>query len=173
MRTREPLTAEHDVVALVREHAGVVWRYAMGLLRDSADADDATQETFLRVHQQLASFAGDASVRTWIVTICREVCLDLRRRRWSEPGRDERADAAGRHDQGPADGVPVLGAIGDGMGGLPDDLRDAFVLVDVLGLSRIEAAEICGIPPTSLRSRLHRAHGRLVDHVMGGADDGL
>lgn len=173
MLTREPLTAGQDVAALVRTHADVVWRYAMGMLRNTADADDATQETFLRVHRAMDTYTGDAAVRTWIIAICRNVCLDLLRRRRDHVALDERTHGGADTDADPASAVPILASIRDGMDELPDHLREAFVLVDVLGLSGVEAADVCGVAPTTLRSRLQRAHGRLVDHLTGGAHDGM
>lgn len=157
--------------ALVAEHADAVWRFAMTMLRQPDDADDVTQETFVRVHSALDTFRGDAAVRTWILAICRNACLDvLRRRRPDTLPLDhlETNPAAGAADDH-ATAVTARTVLAEAAAELPDDEREAFALVDVLGYSGEEAAEICQVPATTLRSRRHRAHARLVDRLTEAA----
>lgn len=155
---------------IVADHADVVWRYAMGMLRDAADAEDVTQETFLRVHRNMDGFRGDAAMRTWIVSICRNLCLDLlRRRREVVPldrlAESELSQAAGEDH---ASMIAIQQDLAAGMAALPDPEREAVLMIDVLGFDGEQAARICSVRPTTLRSRRQRGHARLVEHLQGG-----
>lgn len=152
--------------ALVRRHAPVAWQLARLLLHDDHEAEDATQEAFVRAHGSLHTFRGDGSFRSWLLTICRRVCVDRLR--------------LVRPELVPLDGV-VLSADGDGqpelalairaaVSRLDDEERAAFVLVDVLGHNRREAAEVLEVPASTVRSRVARARERLADQLADHDD---
>jgi RNA polymerase sigma-70 factor, ECF subfamily len=132
-----------------------VWRLCAQLVsRDLAD--DVTQEVYLRAYRALPAFRGDSSARTWLLSIARRTCADavrdLRRRRRLtrlEPQVTE-------PDFAPALSVEAL------LTGLDPDRRLAFVLTQVVGLSYAEAAEVCGCPVGTIRSRVARARTDLV-----------
>ena len=94
---------------LVRRHDRFVLRLALGLLRSEEDARDVYQETFLRAYRSLREFRGASSLRTWVLRIATNLCLDHMRRVSSRP---EGAGAARGHG-GPGDGKE------DGAGGDP------------------------------------------------------
>lgn len=161
-RSTDDPSPSPDFEGLVTEHADTVWRFAMGMLRNHADADDATQETFARAYTAVDGFRGESSIRTWLLSICRNLCLDhIRRRREVAVGDDVDLVAAGAN-RDHAEDVAIRAVLQQGLAGLQDDQREAFVLVDVLGFPAIEAAAICQVPPTTLRSRRQRAHEELV-----------
>jgi RNA polymerase sigma-70 factor (ECF subfamily) len=151
----------------VRESQADVWRLAAHLVgRD--DADDVTQDTFVRAWRALPAFRGDSSARTWLLAIARRACADairgrVRRRRLAEraaaalPAHDRAGDPTGAHD------------VHELITGLDRDQRDAFVLTQVVGCSYEEAASICGVPIGTIRSRVARARERLVAQ-LGEAD---
>lgn len=148
---------------LVRRHTDAVWRLAMGMLRDRGAAEDATQETFIKAHRALGGFRADASFKTWLLAIAHRTCLDQIKRPKPEiasldKAREQRARTA---DQ--ATRVALELAVAK----LPDDERQAFMLVDALGLSREEAAQMVEVPVTTLKSRLARAHTKLVEELSG------
>ncbi|HWH93564.1 MAG TPA: RNA polymerase sigma factor [Baekduia sp.] len=147
-----------------------VWHLAWFTLRDHHDAEDVTQDTFLKAHRALGQYHRDGSLRAWLLTICRNACRD-------------RLRAAQRHDLVALDEeLAALAAGGEGAGGadrerhldfhralaaLPEDEREAFLLVDVLGCHSDEAARIAGVrAPSTLRSRLARARRALGPAVM-------
>jgi RNA polymerase sigma-70 factor (ECF subfamily) len=140
---------QHDVQRLLAHLAG------------AAEADDLTQETFLRAMRSLPGFAGRSSARTWLLSIARRVAVDhvraaVRRPRTAAleavgPGALERADTG--HGSRFEDGV-LLRRLLDA---LPADRREAFVATQVLGLSYAEAAEVCDCPVGTIRSRVARA----------------
>ena len=142
-------------------------------LLPSALAEDATQETFLRVWRSAPTFRGESSARTWVLTIARRACHEsLRRRR----RRDELA-AAVRRQEKRSDASEEL-ALGDLVGRLEANRRAAFVLTQLLGLSYEETAEVCGCPVGTIRSRVARARSELVtawrqaQDQRGGTGDG-
>jgi RNA polymerase sigma-70 factor (ECF subfamily) len=158
-----------DTVALhafVRATQADVWRLCAHLA-DRSSADDLTQETYARALASLPGFRGDASAKTWLLTIARRaVADDIRARQ-----RHRRRDAAtGRPSlqPGPDSSVPLAAAVE----ALDHDRRVAFVLTQMLGLSYAETAEVCCCPVGTIRSRVARAREDLVravaDDTMGG-----
>ena len=143
--------------ALVRTHTDTVWRFAMGMLRDRGAAEEAAQDTFLKAHRALASFRGEAAFRTWLLTICSRICID--RMRKSRP--PSVPLHAAERTYSPLDRSDIRMAIDDALSALGTDQQQAFLLVSVLGFSRQEAAEIAGVPPSTMRSRVAAARGHM------------
>lgn len=124
-------------------------------------AEDAAQDAYLRALRALPRFRGESSARTWLLSIARRAAVDAvrgaaRRRRLSRL-------LAGRTgpevpSAGPAD--RVLGE--QVLARLDFDRRTAFVLTQVLGFDYAGAAEICGCPVGTIRSRVARAREQLV-----------
>src|SRR6266581_6475288 len=79
----------HAFRALVERYQRRVYQLALGMVRDSDEAMDITQETFVRVHRHLPSFKGDSSFFTWTYRIATNLCLDSQRKK----GRLTRIDA--------------------------------------------------------------------------------
>jgi RNA polymerase sigma-70 factor, ECF subfamily len=144
----------------VRAGQADVWRLARHLVGPD-EADDVTQDTFVRAWRALPGYRGDSSARTWLLSIARRACADavrrnVRRRRLVElvaggAGTGATADGSGAH---------ALGAMVDE---LPRDQRVAFVLTQIVGCSYAEAAEACGVPVGTIRSRVARAREQLVE----------
>jgi RNA polymerase sigma-70 factor (ECF subfamily) len=141
--------------ALVRATQADVWRACCALV-DRDAADDLTQETYLRAHRALRSYAGRSSVRTWLLGIARHVCADELRLRHRHrrslrllPPRAVGADPTGE--------VQLLLLLAQ----LPQERREAFVFTQLLGLSYDEAAAAAGCPVGTIRSRVARARDDL------------
>ncbi|MGH9000375.1 MAG: sigma-70 family RNA polymerase sigma factor [Acidimicrobiia bacterium] len=149
----------------IRRSQAEVWRMCSQLV-SSDQADDVTQEVYLRAWRALPSFRGDSSARTWLLSIARRTCADAvrdlrRRRRLAE--RVEPPEAA----PDPTRAV----AVEELVAGLDPDRRLAFVLTQVLGLSYAEAAEVCRCPVGTIRSRVARSRADLIarlDEAAGG-----
>ncbi len=149
--------------AFVRASQGDVWRLCANL-GSRATADDLTQETYARAFGALHRFAGRSSARTWLLAIARRVCADAVRgavRARAVPPEDS------AHPSDPADSV-TLRALLDA---LTSNRREAFVLTQLVGLSYAEAADVCGCPVGTIRSRVARARADLVD-AFGGHGSG-
>ena len=146
------------LTSLVRRTQPDVWRLCAYLV-DRQQADDLTQETYLRAIKALPSFRGESSARTWLLAIARYTCMDSlrgthRRRRL----RDRLASEPIEHSPDPTPASDLQ----DLIAGLDDDRRTAFVLTQVLGLGYAEAAEVVGCPIGTIRSRVARARGDLL-----------
>jgi RNA polymerase sigma-70 factor (ECF subfamily) len=157
----------------IRASQADVWRLASHLVgRD--DADDVSQDAFVRAWRALPAYRGDASARTWLLAIARRACADHVR---SQVRRRRLAGLAGMRDRGtpsralaadPA-GATTVQALVDA---LPDDRRSAFVLTQVLGCSYDEAAAVCGVPVGTIRSRVARAREQLAAALRASDSDG-
>ena len=161
--------ADGDEVAfelLVRRHAETVWRLARSFLSDDFTAEEAVQDTFLKAYRGLRSFRGDASVKTWLLAICHRTCIDRLR---TKKAKVVPLDVL-RHHRAEATAPDERLAIDEMLEELSQDERRAFVLVHVLSYTRDEAAGICGVPPSTMRSRLVRARERLAQ-MMGTQRD--
>ena len=127
-------------------------------------ADDVTQEVFLRAYRALPAFRGDSSARTWLLSIARRTCADavrdLRRRRRLAAVMERPVTEP---DFARSVSVEAL------LDGLDPERRVAFVLTQVIGLSYVEAAEVCDCPIGTIRSRVARARADLVAR-LGAAE---
>jgi RNA polymerase sigma-70 factor (ECF subfamily) len=146
----------------VRATQADVWRF-LAHLTDAAAADDLTQETYLRAFGSLRRFAGRSSSRTWLLSIARRVVVDQIRAAGARPkiaGTDW--EAAAERTPDPAAGFEELVELRLLLDGLEPDRREVLVLTQVLGLSYAEAADVCGCPIGTVRSRVARAREDLI-----------
>ncbi|MEU8181325.1 sigma-70 family RNA polymerase sigma factor [Micromonospora sp. NPDC049044] len=147
----------------VRALQDQVWRF-VSHLAGPGEADDLTQETFLRAFRNLPGFAGRSSARTWVFTIARRVAVDhvrtvvARPRLASVPDWQAAAEAAGAITASADERVSLQQVVA----GLSRERREAFVATQVLGLSYAEAADVCQCPVGTIRSRVARAREDLV-----------
>lgn len=135
-------------------------------LAGPADAEDLTQETYIRALRGVHRFAARSRARTWLLSIARRVAVDhirsaMSRPRiaWSEDWQALAERAAAPNLPGVADRVALTLAVRE----LPRDRREAFVLTQLLGLEYAEAAEMCGCPIGTIRSRVARARQDLLE----------
>jgi RNA polymerase sigma-70 factor (ECF subfamily) len=145
--------------AFVRGGQADVWRCCAGLV-GSAHADDLTQDTFARALRSLPQFAARASARTWLLSIARHACADWVRAQQRARRLRGRLEAQPRDDSTPADHSSELDAL---VSALAPERREAFVVTQLVGLSYQEAAEVCGCPIGTIRSRVARARLDLLD----------
>jgi RNA polymerase sigma-70 factor, ECF subfamily len=124
-------------------------------------AEDAAQDTYLRALRALPAYRGDAGARTWLLSIARRAAVDAvrsasRRRRLARL-LTARATTGG-DEIGLADGVLTDHALAR----LDVDRRAAFALTQLMGFDYASAAEICGCPVGTIRSRVARAREQLI-----------
>jgi RNA polymerase sigma-70 factor (ECF subfamily) len=157
------------LAVFIRQTQGDVWRFCAHLV-DPAVADDLAQETYLRAIRALSRFRGDAPVRSWLLTIARRACaaeIDTRSK-----SRELSARLAAESVTGPSS-VPEPGGqatIGLLLDALDADRRAAFVLTQMIGCSYAEAADICGCPVGTIRSRVARARADLDEMLAESAE---
>jgi RNA polymerase sigma factor (sigma-70 family) len=162
--------------ALVRAIQAPIYRLALRMAGDPADAQDATQEILVKVITHLGSFRGESTFSTWMYRVATNHLLTLRKLR----SEDRTFEAVGAQLEAglaasaghPQATDPVLideckRFCTQGMLSCLDrDQRLAFVLGEILELPNEEAAEILAIPPATFRKRLQRARERL-DEFLG------
>ncbi len=152
------------LAAFVRATQRDVYRF-LTHIGERGEAEDLTQETYLRALRSLPSFAGRSSARTWLLSIARRVAADQVRRTVTRPRTTTVEDwdtvvaASPTHRRSGFDEGVVLREL---VAGLEPDRRDAFVLTQMLGLSYTAAAQVCECPIGTIRSRVARAREDLV-----------
>jgi RNA polymerase sigma-70 factor, ECF subfamily len=155
----------HDaLVAFIRATQSDIYRF-LGHLSGSEEAEDLTQETYLRALRALPHFAGRSCARTWLLSIARRVAADRVRQLMTRPRTTVVTDwdavlaRSPTHRRSAFDEGVVLREL---VAALEPGRRDAFVLTQVLGLDYAAAAEVCGCPIGTIRSRVARARRDLV-----------
>lgn len=151
--------AEGDARAferLYREYVPMVHALARRMAGEQ-DADDLTQEIFLRVWEKLDTFRGDAQFGTWLHRVASNLIVTRRKRRTRRRERfleDEAAiEAAPVRPRTVGAAVDLEGALKT----LPDGARQVFVLYDVEGYKHEEIADMLGVTVGTSKSQLHRA----------------
>src|ERR671919_634287 len=152
---------------LVRDHQADVYRLALRLVRDRPTAEDVTQEAFSHAYRSLGRFRGGSKFSTWLFRIARNCAVDAIRRR----ERQRRRDHAAAPEPAPEGEPSPPASIDNAIEGLPPELREAFVLIEVIGLSYREAGVVLGVLAGTLKSRMHRAR-RLLVTALEEADTG-
>ena len=127
-------------------------------MRDRPTAEDVTQEAFIHAYRSLGRFRGRSKFSTWLFRITRNCAVDAIRRR----ERQRRRDVAAAPEPEPESDPGLRASIDQAIEGLPGDLREAFVLIEVMGLSYREASVVLGVLGGTLKSRMHRARQLLV-----------
>jgi RNA polymerase sigma factor (sigma-70 family) len=162
-----------DIVAyedLVRRYQDVAVRTAH-LFAPDGDAEDATQEAFVKAHRALARFRKDAPFRPWLLRI---VANEARNRRRSATRRvglalrvvgDRRPDDAAPSPESAVLAGERRSELLRAVNGLRDEDREVIAVRYFLDLSEAEAAETLGIPRGTVKSRLSRALGRLRERL--------
>lgn len=151
---------------LVRTYEEPLWRFLTGLVTDPALAEDLAQETFLRMHRRLGTFAFRSRFSSWLFRVARNVAVDALR------SRERRALLPVRLGPDPSPpGVELRTELQAAVGSLTPKLREALLLVEVLGFSCREAGAILDVAEGTVKSRLHHARRKLVDWLDAGDGD--
>jgi RNA polymerase sigma-70 factor (ECF subfamily) len=159
-RSRDQMLA-----ALVREHSRLVYRIAYAVLRGHHDAEDATQETFMRVLRYSSKLASVEDPKTWLARIAWRVAVDRNRQRGRtrEIALDdpEKPILEAASSDVPADetvhGAELSAALERMIAALPEKLREPLILSTIEEMSPKEVAATLGINEAAVRSRVFRA----------------
>jgi len=158
--------AQQEVEAVVREHARLVYRIAYSVLRNHHDAEDAVQETFLRVLRHRHKLAGVTERKAWLGRIAWRIALDRIRKRGSAHAQAEWDDAAaavaalrsaGASAEQIASDRQMISLLERLIAALPADLRAVLTLSTVEELTSSEISALLEIPEASVRQRVFRA----------------
>ncbi len=162
---------------LVETYASPVYNLAYRMLGDPAEAEDAAQETFIRVYRRLHTYDPSRKFSSWVLAIASHYCIDrLRRRRLQKVSLEDLPPWAPlvSREEDPEEHVVVsdrntrLQALLDR---LPPNYRLPLVLHYWYGFSYDEICEITGLSLSALKTRLHRARLKLADLMRTLAPD--
>jgi len=160
-----------ELALLMDRYGNDVWKYAYALTRDREQAKDIAQEVFLKAHRHISSFRGQSSVRTWLLSITRNQCMNYLasayfrkiRLRANVPSKKTvpSAEAAYIGKQSADDAWRIIL-------GLSKKLREVLVLDLEHELSVQEAAQLLNLPEGTVKSRLHRARAEVEKRLKEG-----
>jgi RNA polymerase sigma-70 factor (ECF subfamily) len=176
-RTRED-ALEYQLENLVRQHSRLVYRIAYAVLRHHHDAEDATQETFVRVLRYRHKLASVEDYKTWLARIAWRVAVEWNRQQGRKreiplddpekplpevPSSDSAADEA-------LHGAQVGDALERMIAALPEKLRQPLILSTIEEMSPRDVAATLGINEAAVRSRVFRARQILREKLAGRTD---
>lgn len=147
--------------AFVRATQASVHRFVVSL-SDRQVAEDLVQETYLRAFRALDTYAARSSALTWVLAIARRVCADHLRARGRRPVTQALLDAEGLPPSRAVGDLASEVALDDLIRSLDRDRHEAFVLTQLMGFTYQEAADVCGCPVGTIRSRVFRAREQLL-----------
>jgi RNA polymerase sigma-70 factor (ECF subfamily) len=162
LREREQEAAKFHVEQLAREHARMVFRIAYSALRHQQDAEDVTQEVFVRVLRYAHRLAQVEDEKSWVARIAWRVTLERLKGRNREALEDAGEHVAqlrdlGRSAEEIAAGAQMQRMLEAMIATLPRRLRDVMLLSTVQEMNSAEISAVLGIPEGSVRRRLMRA----------------
>jgi len=160
--------AWEELLALYSER---IYNLAFHFAGSAADAEDLTQEIFLRLYQNLRLYRGDVPLAAWALRLSRNLCIDhyrrTRRERRSSFTAEEVLERmpAGDDPQAEAQKRQQLRAVYRELEAMPEDLAEVVLLRDLQGWSLEETAAWLEVPVGTVKSRLHRGRLELADRV--------
>ena len=162
----ERMTAARDKALferLARRHYAGVYNYLCWMSRNTALAEDLTQETFVQIWRHLPEVRSEKAVRVWVYRVARNTCLQHRRRAGLDTVSLE--DCAGSEPAGPLEAQPELRVeqgelrrlVQAAVEELPDAYREVIVLHNLEGLSLAQVGDVLHVPVGTVKSRRARA----------------
>lgn len=153
---------------LFETYSDRIYRLAVGLLHDEAEAEGVVQETFLRLFERLDQFEGRSSLGTWLYRVAYNKTMDVLRRHHVTISVDEMDDEATmaapsilldwrNMPETMLGEAEVATALDQAIAALPEKYRVVFLLREVEGLTTEETAVIANISISAAKVRLHRA----------------
>ena len=172
---------------LMHAHEKTVYNLALRALGNPQDAEDVTQEAFLKAYRSLSSFRGDSKFSVWLYRIVSNLCLDFLRARSRRPSQSLTVE----DDEGEVGELEIPDehfspeklldrkltreSVQRGLASLPDDARQILLLRELKGLSYEEIADVLDLEPGTVKSRIFRARKKLCAFLLqdGNLPDSL
>ena len=170
-----------DFAEVFREYQSPIYNYLLRMTQNQVEAEDLTQETFVRAHRSLPSFRGEASLSTWLYRIATNASLDHFRRRTTRQDRtalplekiefyEDRDSTTPASPEQQAACSEMSACVQAFIRGLPPDYRVVLVLKDLQGLKNREIAQVLDCSLATVKIRLHRARSKLREVLNAGCD---
>ena len=163
---------------ILTAYGGYVYSLALSLTENKQDAEDVTQEAFLKLWRSLPEFRGEVqSLGAYVMRIARNAALDLLRRRKNTPLPLVYSDENGEEQEiDPPDPAPLpaeeyirkcdAAQLRAAIAKLPEDMQRILLLRHMANADYAEIAELLAIPEGTVKSRLHRARKRLYSILL-------
>ncbi|MBS1976999.1 MAG: sigma-70 family RNA polymerase sigma factor [Bacteroidetes bacterium] len=168
-KLRNPDTRNYGFNLLVRAYQQRIYRIARKMVVDHDDADDVTQEVFIKVHKAIDHFREDASLYTWIYRIATNECLTFltrKRRRFFLPLEDIAGELSARIDAIPGpSGDEIQKKLQKALLTLPDKQRLVFNLKYYEDMPYEQMAEVTGTSEGALKASYHHAVKKIEDFM--------
>ncbi|MFD2169586.1 RNA polymerase sigma factor [Tumebacillus lipolyticus] len=164
---------------LVERYQTLIYTIAHRMVRDRTEAEDITQEVFLKAYRTLDSFREEASFKTWICRIATNRCIDWRRKHLVRQEQTAQVEEAERiPDDLDLSPERILlrqerqVEVRDLIDKMPEKYRSILLMYHFQGMSYKDIAEVQEISPRTVETRLYRAKNMLRDRLKGGETDG-
>ena len=147
------------IETVIHTYGNTLYRLSFVMLGNESDAEDAVQETFIKVYRNMSSFRGESSEKTWLMRIAMNTCYDIHRSNWFKMidpryTPDMLPEASEPFDQKEEDLVAEIMQ-------LPRKLREVILLYYYQDMTVIEIADSLRISQSSVSGRLKRARDKL------------
>ncbi len=166
-------------VEILQAHRDRVFSYSLYVLRDGDEAEDVTQDAFLRLWRK-GERVDPQRVEAWLIRVAHNLCIDRARRRQTarrilatpaaRAAAEEAADSAGRAPDGDVQREQDRARLLDAMETLQDETRSALILHYFQGLKIEEVARVLGKNANTVKVQIHRAR-RALRRVLEPAGD--
>lgn len=158
---------EETLCQMMTQHKNALMRLCVAYLKDTALAEDAVQETFVKAYKAMDTFRGDSSEKTWLTRIAINTCRSIRRDRWFRfVDRRVAPDALPLKTASEEDR-----ALMEVVMNLPCRYKKAVLLYYYQGLTMEETAETLGVAASTISTRLKKARQKLRLDLEGGHND--
>lgn len=154
-------------------HLPALRAFALSLTRNRATADDMMQDTVLKAWSNMDKFQAGTNMRAWLFTILRNNFYSSRRKLNREVADVDNVFSDNLSVKPDHDGRLQLADFKKALNQLPDEQREALILVGASGFAYEEAADMCGVATGTIKSRVNRARAKLTELLQIGDDEAL
>ncbi|WP_238364484.1 RNA polymerase sigma factor [Mesobacterium pallidum] len=157
----------------ILDHLPSLRAFAMSLTRNSAQADDLVQDSIEKAWKNIDKFQVGTNMRAWLFTILRNTFYSHRRKAKREVADVDGIMAESLSEKPGHDGRLAMNDFEKAFAQLPDEQREALILVGATGFAYEEAAEMCGVAVGTIKSRINRGRAKLTELMNLGEDETL
>ena len=172
---------QNEFQNVVMPHKNDLYNYALAIARNSDDAQDLVQETYLKAYKNYHQFEGGTNSKAWMFMILKNAFINNYRKLKREPAKVDYNEIEDIYENIKSNQTKDNNLsldfyhnlfdddLSSALAKLPKKMKEVFLLCDLEGYSYEEISEIVDIPSGTVRSRLHRARKLLQDELFGYA----
>jgi len=159
------LRTDREIAELYERHKKTVYRVCFAYMKNTADTEDAVQDTFIQLIKAGTAFESEEHEKAWLIRTATNICKNVLRNWWRRGENLENYENL--HRDGDFDADDVLGVIM----GLPDKYKTVVYLYYYEGYDSVEISKILGKPQSTIRNYLHEARSALRSKLGGDFDE--